>query len=340
MSKVLVTGGLGYIGSHTVVELIAQNHEVIIVDNLSNSELRILSGISEITHTTPVFEQIDVCNYTALRTCFETHGPIDAVIHFAAYKAVGESVSDSLAYYKNNVSGLLVLLECMREFSVPNLVFSSSCTVYGQPDELPVTELAPIQKAMSPYGNTKQICEEIISDAIHSYHDISAVLLRYFNPIGAHPSAAIGELPKGIPNNLVPFITQTAAGIRNQLQVFGNDYNTPDGSAIRDYIYVVDLANAHVKALDRLFSNTQESVCEVFNLGTGTGISVLEMVHAFEHATGVSVPYTIVPRREGDIEQVWADTALANTELGWYAQTPLKDILQSAWNWEKKIRNI
>ncbi|HPY82202.1 MAG: UDP-glucose 4-epimerase GalE [Bacteroidales bacterium] len=340
MAKVLVTGGLGYIGSHTVVELLAQNHEVIIVDNLSNSEYCILSKISEITHTTPAFEQIDICDTDALRACFKAHGPIHAVIHFAAYKAVGESVSNSLLYYKNNVLGLLSVLECMREFSVCNIVFSSSCTVYGQPTQLPVTEQAPIQKALSPYGNTKQICEEIICDAIHSYNDICAVILRYFNPIGAHPSACIGELPKGVPNNLVPFITQTAAGVRKQLQVFGNDYNTPDGSAIRDYIYVVDLAKAHVKALDKLCAQTTHSGYELFNLGTGTGISVLEMVHTFERVTGVSVPYTIASRREGDIEQVWADTTRANRELDWFANTSLEDILLSAWNWEKKIRNL
>lgn len=340
MANILVTGGLGYIGSHTVVELIQNNHSVIILDNLSNSEVSVLSGIQEITGVMPQFEHVDICDKLALQQCFKTHAPIDAVIHFAAYKAVGESVQKPLEYYTNNVYGLLVLLDVMREYNTHDLVFSSSCTVYGQPAELPVTEQAPLQKATSPYGNTKQMCEDIIQDCIASNSQLHASLLRYFNPIGAHPSGCIGELPKGVPNNLVPFITQTAAGIRKQLQVFGNDYNTPDGSAIRDYIYVVDLAKAHVAAMNRLLEHKQTQACEICNLGTGTGISVLEMITAFEQATGVSVPYTISPRRAGDIEQVWASTTFANTLLNWKATTPLTDIMHSAWNWEKKIRGI
>jgi UDP-glucose 4-epimerase len=338
MAKILVTGGLGYIGSHTVVELLNEGFEVIIVDNLSNSEITVLAGIEAITGKKPVFENCDVCNTEALSKCFKTHVAIDAVIHFAAYKAVGESVQRSLDYYKNNVGGLISLLEVMKEYNTKYLVFSSSCTVYGQPDVLPVTELSPIKKAESPYGNTKQICEDIIRDAIISDSSFSANLLRYFNPIGAHPSALIGELPKGIPNNLLPFITQTAIGIRKELQVFGNDYNTPDGSCIRDYIYVVDLAKAHVCALKRMMKIAENGNCEVFNIGTGKGISVLELLHEFMQANNVNVPYKIVGRRAGDVEQVWADTSRANEVLGWHAQTPLVEVLQSAWRWEQKIR--
>jgi UDP-glucose 4-epimerase len=340
MAKIVVTGGLGYIGSHTVVELIANKHEVIIIDNLSNSEISVLDGINSISGVKPVFEEIDICNKDSLSSVFAKHTNIQAVIHFAAYKAVGESVEDSLLYYKNNVVGMINILECMKNQNIPHLIFSSSCTVYGQPEKLPVTEEAPIQKAMSPYGNTKQICEEIISDAIHSYHSFSAILLRYFNPIGAHPTALIGELPKGVPNNLVPFITQTAAGIRKELQVFGDNYNTPDGSAIRDYIYVIDLAHAHVIAANRLLTHSNTQECEIFNLGTGKGVSVLEMITTFEKATGKKVPYTIVERRAGDIEQVWADTRYANKELGWKAETSLQDVLASAWKWEKRLRKL
>ena len=339
MAKILVTGGLGYIGSHTVVELINNNHEVIIIDNLSNSEISVLEGIYSITGIKPEFEQIDICNEVAVNDCFKKHVSIDAVIHFAAYKAVGESVEKPLEYYKNNVYGLTVLLSAMIENNINFIVFSSSCTVYGQPKSLPVTENAPLQKATSPYGNTKQICEDIIHDTINSCNSINSSILRYFNPIGAHSTSLIGELPKGIPNNLVPFITQTAIGLRKELQVFGNDYNTEDGSAIRDYIYVVDLAKAHVIALNRLLNNENISQCETFNLGTGKGISVLEMIHSFEKTTGVSVPYKIVGRRSGDIEKVWASTDFANKILNWEANTPLSEILQSAWKWEKKIRN-
>jgi len=339
MGKVLVTGGLGYIGSHTVVELINNGQEVVIVDNLSNSEANVLDGIEEITGVRPPFEEIDICNKLELTNCFTKHSGITSVIHFAAYKAVGESVEDSLAYYNNNVYGLISLLQCMRNAHVKNIVFSSSCTVYGQPDVLPVTEEAPRKVAESPYGNTKQMCEDIIQDAIISYKDITSILLRYFNPIGAHPTAKIGELPKGVPNNLIPFVTQTAIGIRKELSVFGNDYNTPDGSAVRDYIYVVDLAKAHVTAVNRIENGQNKKECEIFNLGTGTGLSVLEIVEAFKKSTGVDLPYKIVPRRAGDIEKVWADTKFANKELNWSANTPLEEVLLSAWNWEKKIRN-
>lgn len=340
MAKILVTGGLGYIGSHTVVELQQNGYEVVIVDNLSNSEISVLDGIQAITGIRPHFEQLDICDEKALQDCLNKHKGIDAVIHFAASKAVGESVEKSLEYYRNNVFGLIQLLTAMRKKAIKHIIFSSSCTVYGQAEQLPIDETAPRQTATSPYGNTKQMCEDIIRDAIISYHDFNAILLRYFNPIGAHPSAKIGELPKGVPNNLVPYITQTAAGLRKELSVFGDDYNTPDGSAIRDYIYVVDLAKAHVKAMQRLLAGSNKSDCEIFNLGTGNGVSVLELVKTFMEATGVNLPYKIVGRRAGDIEQVWADSSLAEKELGWTAKTPLADVLASAWNWEKQVRNI
>ncbi len=340
MAKILVTGGLGYIGSHTVVELIQTGYEVVIVDNLSNSEINVLDGIESITGIRPAFEQLDICDETAFQKCLTKHHGIDAIIHFAASKAVGESVEKSLDYYRNNVFGLIQLLTLMRANGIKHIIFSSSCTVYGQADKLPIDETAPRKPATSPYGNTKQMCEDIIRDANVSYHDFTAILLRYFNPIGAHPSAKIGELPKGVPNNLVPFVTQTAAGIRKELSVFGDDYNTPDGSAIRDYIYVVDLAKAHVKAMQRLLANQNKAEVEVFNLGTGKGISVLELVHTFMDATGANLPYKIVGRRTGDIEQVWADSSLAEKELGWTAKTPLADVLLSAWNWEKNVRGL
>lgn len=340
MAKILVTGGLGYIGSHTVVELQQNGYEVIIVDNLSNSEIKVLDGIEAITGIRPHFEQLDICDEQAFQSCLTKYAGIDAVIHFAASKAVGESVEKSLDYYRNNVFGMIQLLTLMRKNSIKHIIFSSSCTVYGQAEQLPIDETAPRQTATSPYGNTKQMCEDIIRDAIVSYHDFNAILLRYFNPIGAHPSAKIGELPKGVPNNLVPYITQTAAGLRKELSVFGDDYNTPDGSAIRDYIYVVDLAKAHVKAMQRLLAGSNKSDCEIFNLGTGNGVSVLELVKTFIEATGVNVPYKIVGRRAGDIEQVWADSSLAEKELGWTAKTPLTDVLASAWNWEKQVRDI
>lgn len=340
MKKVLVTGGTGYIGSHTVVELQAAGYEVIVVDNLSNSNIEVLDGIAKISGIKPTFEQFDLCDSQALKVFFLKYPDVDAVIHFAANKAVGESVENSLLYYKNNLISLMNLLGEMTKNEIKHLVFSSSCTVYGQPDKLPVTEQSPLQPANSPYGNTKQISEEIIQDAIVSYKKINAIALRYFNPIGAHPSAEIGELPNGVPNNLVPFITQTVAGLREKLRVFGNDYNTPDGSCIRDYINVVDLAKAHVVAIARMLENRNKEAFEIFNLGTGNGLSVLQILNSFEKATNKKVNYEIVGRREGDVEQVWADTTYANTELGWQAVETIESTLASAWNWEKRIRKI
>jgi len=338
--KILVTGGTGYIGSHTVVELIEEGFDVVVVDNLSNSNIEVLDGIERITGKRPAFEQFDLCDTKKVREFFGKYSSIEAIIHFAAFKAVGESVEKPLDYYQNNLMSLINLLESMRDFNVPGIVFSSSCTVYGQPDTLPVSEEAPIKKANSPYGNTKQISEEIIQDSIAAIESIKAISLRYFNPVGAHPSAEIGELPTGIPNNLVPFITQTAAGIREQIRVFGTDYNTPDGSAIRDYINVVDLAKAHVVAIRRLLEDRNKNRFEVFNLGTGNGVSVLEIINSFERTTGVKLNYTLTGRRAGDVEQVWADTAYANEELGWKAEKSLDETLLSAWKWEKKLRNI
>ena len=342
MARILVTGGTGYIGSHTTVELMQQGYDVTIVDNLSNSSIDVLDGIAAIVGRKPEFANIDCSNFVDLDNMFKAFPDIVGVIHFAASKAVGESVEKPLLYYRNNIGSLITLLEVMKLHRVQNLVFSSSCTVYGQPDKahLPVDENAPIQTALSPYGNTKQINEEIICDEAHADQDLHATILRYFNPIGAHPSAKIGELPNGVPQNLLPFVTQTAAGLRPELRVFGDDYNTPDGSCIRDYIYVVDLAKAHVKAIDRMLNVPERDQVEVFNLGTGTGLSVLTLIREFEAATGVKIPYTIVGRREGDIEQVWAAPKKANEVLGWKADTPIRDVLASAWKWEKKIRNI
>ena len=342
MARILVTGGTGYIGSHTTVELMQQGYDVTIVDNLSNSSIDVLDGITKIVGRKPDFANIDCGNFVNMDNVFRAHPDIVGVIHFAASKAVGESVEKPLLYYRNNLRSLVTLLEVMKLHQVPNIVFSSSCTVYGQPDadHLPVDETAPIQKALSPYGNTKQINEEIICDEAHADKNLHATILRYFNPIGAHPSALIGELPNGVPQNLLPFITQTAAGLRPELKVFGNDYNTPDGSCIRDYIYVVDLAKAHVKAIDRMLHAKKREQVEVFNLGTGTGLSVLTLIREFEAATGVKIPYSIVGRREGDIEQVWAAPKKANEVLGWKADTPIRDVLASAWKWEKHIRNI
>ena len=342
MARILVTGSTGYIGSHTVVELMQQGYDVTIVDNLSNSSVDVLDGISAIVGRRPEFANIDCNDYVSMETVFKQYPDIVGVIHFAASKAVGESVEKPLMYYRNNLGSLITLLEVMRRYHVYNIVFSSSCTVYGQPDKdhLPVDETAPIQKALSPYGNTKQINEDIIYDEAHADSSLHATILRYFNPIGAHPSALIGELPNGVPNNLLPFVTQTAAGLRAELKVFGDDYNTPDGSCIRDYIYVVDLAKAHVKAVERMLAGTPTEQIEVFNLGTGRGLSVLEIVRDFMEATGVNVPYQIVGRREGDIEKVWANPKKANEVLGWKADTPVKDVLVSAWNWEKHLRNI
>lgn len=342
MAKILVTGGAGFIGSHTVVELMQSGHDVVIVDNLSNSSFDAVEGIEHIVGHAPIFYNVDCLDYPNLEKVFIEHPDIRGIIHFAASKAVGESVEKPLLYYRNNIGSLINLLELMKDHDVPNIVFSSSCTVYGQPDKehLPVDETAPIQKALSPYGNTKQINEEIICDQAHANPNLHAIILRYFNPIGAHPSAEIGEMPNGVPQNLLPFITQTAAGLRDRLKVFGNDYNTPDGSCIRDYIYVVDLAKAHVKAVERMLSTASDEQVEVFNLGTGKGVSVLELLNAFMRVTGVKIPYDIVGRREGDIEQVWADPQKANTILQWHADTPLDDVLASAWKWEKRIRHI
>ncbi len=313
--------------------------DVVIIDNLENSRREVIDGITEITGKAPRFEETDLRDCAATFAVFEKYPDIEAVIHFAAYKAVGESVEKPLSYYENNLLSLVNLMKAMKQYEVANIVFSSSCTVYGQPEEVPVTEDAPIQEATSPYGNTKQICEEILRDVVASHSKTSVVSLRYFNPVGAHPSAKIGELPLGVPANLVPFITQTAIGIMEQLSVFGDDYNTHDGSAIRDYINVVDLAKAHVVAIRRLLDNKQKKPMEVFNLGTGTGLSVLEIIRAFESATGESVNYKVVGRREGDIEQVYADTSFANEELGWEAGIGIEETLRSAWKWEKNIRN-
>jgi UDP-glucose 4-epimerase len=331
--KILVTGGTGYIGSHTVVELQAKGYKVVVVDNLSNSHLDVLEQIEKISGVQPEFEQFDLVDPVKTADFFKRHSDIDGIIHFAAYKAVGESVADPLMYYRNNLVSLVNILEGMKTQSINNLVFSSSCTVYGQPEQLPVAEDAPIQMAMSPYGNTKQISEEIIQDT-SKVTDVHAVLLRYFNPIGAHESALIGELPLGVPNNLVPFITQTAIGIRQQLSVFGEDYNTPDGTAIRDYIHVVDLAKAHVIAVDRMTGMKQKKKVEIFNLGTGNGFSVLEVVNSFEKVSGQKLNYKIVDRRPGDVEQVFADTKFANDELGWKAEKSLDEMMDTAWKWE------
>jgi UDP-glucose 4-epimerase len=337
--KILVTGGTGYIGSHTAVELINEGFDVVIADNLSNSTIDSLEGIEKITGVRPAFEKLDLCEKDKVSELFKKHPGIEAIIHFAASKAVGESVEKPLLYYKNNLNSLINLLEVINENPKISLVFSSSCTVYGQPDVLPVTENAPIKKANSPYGNTKQIAEEIIADSIIANPEVKSIALRYFNPIGAHPSAVIGELPIGVPQNLLPFVTQTAIGLRDQLKVFGNDYNTPDGSCIRDYIHVVDLAKAHVVAIKRLIDGKNKKGFEIFNLGTGRGVSVLEILNAFEKTVGIKVNYKIVDRRAGDIEQVWADTRFANDELGWKAQSSLEETILSAWNWEKYYRS-
>ena len=341
MARILVTGGTGYIGSHTVVELMQKGYDVVIVDNLSNSNQAVLDGIAAIVGSMPDFVQADCCDTAAMDALFARYNDIEGVIHFAASKAVGESVEQPLMYYRNNLMSLVTVLEKMKKYHVKNIVFSSSCTVYGQPDaeHLPVDEQAPIQKALSPYGNTKQINEEIICDQAHADSSLHATILRYFNPIGAHPSAMIGELPNGVPQNLLPFVTQTAAGLRAELKVFGDDYNTPDGSCIRDYIYIVDLAKAHVKAVERMLAELPTEQVEIFNLGTGRGLSVLEILRTFMQVTGVNIPYQIVGRREGDIEQVWAKPDKANIVLGWSADTPIEEVLLSAWKWEQKIRS-
>jgi UDP-glucose 4-epimerase len=334
--KVLVTGGTGYIGSHAVVELQQQGYEVVIIDNLSNSKKEVIYGIEKITGILPQLAVFDLCDESKTREFFLHNKDIEAVIHFAAYKSVGESVKEPLKYYQNNIMSSINLLESMKYHGISNLVFSSSCTVYGQPDKLPVTEDSPLKKAESPYGNTKKVMEDIIRDATNS-SSLKAILLRYFNPIGAHESAYIGELPQGIPDNLLPYITQTAVGERDFLRVFGDDYDTPDGTPIRDYIHVVDLAKAHVVALERLLEGNGKSNCEVFNLGTGNGFSVLEVIKSFERVSGLKLNYQVVDRRPGDIVKVWADTTYANLELGWKADKGIDEMTGSAWKWQQKL---
>ena len=337
MTKVLVTGGVGFIGSHTVVELIQHGFETVIVDDLSNSQIEMLDGIEKITGKRPVFYQLDLTNKEHVNTLFGEQPDIKAIIHFAASKAVGESVQKPLLYYRNNLDSLIYLLEAMKIYDIPHIVFSSSCTVYGQPDKLPVTEDTPFKPAESPYGNTKQICEEILRDTCKVEEGIHAIALRYFNPVGAHESSLIGELPRGVPNNLIPFITQTAAGIRKELQVFGDDYDTPDGSAVRDYIHVIDLAKAHVVAMNRMLDGEQKSRYEFFNLGTGKGLSVLEIVKAFERVNQLKLNYRIVGRRAGDVVKIYADTSYANNELGWKATLGLDEMMRSAWKWQQHL---
>ena len=337
--KILVTGGTGYIGSHTTVELIEEGFEAIIADNLYNSEAVVTERIQKITGVKPHLEVLDVCDQEKLDNFIRKHQDISAIIHFAAYKAVGESVEKPLDYYRNNVLSLINLLTVMKKYGIPNLVFSSSCTVYGQPEKLPVNESAPLQAPTSPYGNTKQIGESIIRDTTFSDQNIKAISLRYFNPIGAHPSALIGELPRGVPENLVPYLTQTGYGIREELKVYGDDYDTPDGSCIRDYLHVVDLAKAHVIAIKRLVEKRNKTNYEVFNLGTGKGVSVLEAIKSFERVSGVKLKYRIVGRRPGDIEKIWADPSYANKELGWKTLSTLDQAMKTAWEWEKMIRN-
>lgn len=336
--KIVVTGGTGYIGSHTAVELIEDGFEVILIDNLYNSEAEVADRIGKITGTKPRLEVIDLCDRELLDDFFKRNKDVSAIIHFAAYKAVGESVNKPLEYYRNNLLSLINILEGMKNYAVPAIVFSSSCTVYGQPEKLPVTEDAPIQPAISPYGNTKQIGEEIIRDTVAVNKNIKAVSLRYFNPIGAHKSALIGELPRGVPDNLVPFITQTALGLRDELKIFGDDYNTPDGSCIRDYLHVVDLAKAHVIAVKRMLENKNKLDYEVFNLGTGKGVSVLEAIKSFERVSGIKLKYKITGRRAGDIEKIWADPSFANRELGWKTLSSLDEAMKTAWEWEKAVR--
>lgn len=337
-SKVLVTGGAGYIGAHTVVELIEAGYDVVIVDDLSRSDKTLLEGIEKITGKSVNFYRGDCRDKSFMAQVFKSAGPIASVLHFAAYKSVGESVENPLLYFDNNLNSLIVLLQTMLEYGVKDLIFSSSCTVYGQPDVIPVNEEAPFKKAESAYGSTKQICEHILKDVAPK--GLRIVSLRYFNPIGAHPSALLGEIPLGTPNNLVPFITQTAAGIREKITVFGNDYDTPDGSCIRDFIHVVDVGIAHVKAMQYLESKTDSSVCEAFNLGTGVGVSVLQLIERFIAATKVNVPYVVGPRRPGDVVKVFADPTKVNKTLGWKTKFSLDESLVHAWQWEKRIRKI
>lgn len=336
--KILVTGGLGFIGSHTVVELQNVGFEPVIIDNLSNSSIEVLDRITNITGKKPLFEQIDLRDKASVQNFFKKHNDVSGVIHFAASKAVGESVENPLLYYENNINALVYILQELQQKEEAHFIFSSSCTVYGQAEKMPITEDASVQPAMSPYGNTKQIGEEIITDVV-KVSNINSILLRYFNPIGAHPTAEIGELPIGVPQNLVPFITQTGIGLRQELSVYGDDYPTADGTAVRDYIHVVDLAKAHVVALQRLIEKKNLSKIETFNLGTGTGSSVLEVITAFEKVSGKKLPYKIVGRREGDITSAYANTDKANNVLGWKAQSTLEESLASAWKWEQKIRS-
>ena len=336
---VLVSGGAGYIGSHTTVELINAGYDVVVADNLSNSDMSGVEGVRKITGVDVPFVNVDCCDKEAFRKVFEQYN-FNSVIHFAAFKAVGESVTDPMKYYRNNLDSFMNILELMREFNRPNVVFSSSATVYGEADELPVTELTPRKPATSAYGNTKQMCEDILRDTVTAYDGLKGIALRYFNPIGAHPSALIGELPRGVPQNLVPFITQTAAGVRECLSVFGDDYGTPDGSCLRDYIDVVDLAKAHVVAITRMVEDKNKQKYEIFNVGTGNGVSVLELVNSFERVNELKLNYKIAPRRPGDVVAIWADTTLANEELGWKAERSLDETLRSAWAWEKNVRGI
>lgn len=335
--KILVTGGTGYIGSHTVVELQNEGFEVVIVDDLSNSQKEVLDGIEKITGIRPSFHQFNICDESALTKFFDSNSDISAIIHFAASKAVGESVEKPLLYYRNNLFSLVLILEAMKRLNLSNIVFSSSCTVYGQPDKLPVTEQTPFKPAESPYGNTKQICEEILRDTCKVTPAINAISLRYFNPVGAHESALIGELPRGVPANLVPFITQTAAGIRMQLLVYGDDYDTPDGSAVRDYIHVTDLAQAHVVAVKRLIEKKNKGNYEYFNLGTGRGMTVLELIRTFEEVNNLKLNYKIVERRPGDVVKIYADTTYANEELGWKAKLGAEEMMRSAWKWQQYV---
>ncbi|NJL14456.1 MAG: UDP-glucose 4-epimerase GalE [Microscillaceae bacterium] len=337
-NKILVTGGLGYIGSHTTLALQAAGYEVVIVDNLSNSQADMLDRIAAISGIKPALAQFDLCEEAALDQFFAEHANLGGIIHFAAFKAVGESVAQPLNYYKNNLLSLMLLLEKMQKYAVPYLVFSSSCTVYGEPESLPVTEAAPVQKATSPYGNTKQISEEIIQDVLKAQPALQAIALRYFNPVGAHESGQIGELPLGVPNNLMPFITQTAIGLRSELKVFGHDYDTPDGTCIRDYIHVMDLAEAHVIALQRLMEKKNRANYEFFNLGTGQGSTVLEVIASFERTSGQKLNYQLTERRPGDVVKIYADTALANEVLGWKARRNLDEMTRSAWQWEQNYR--
>lgn len=341
MSKetVLISGGAGYIGTHTAVALVEAGYDIVIIDNLSNSEASAIEGVEKILGRKVTFEQVDTCDKAALRGVFERHS-FNTVIHFAAYKAVGESMTEPLKYYRNNLVSFMNIVEMMKDFGRPNVLFSSSATVYGEAETLPVTETTPRQPATSPYGNTKQIAEDILHDCCRAYAGLYGIALRYFNPIGAHPSALIGELPRGVPNNLVPYITQTAAGIRECLSVFGDDYDTPDGSCLRDFIDVVDLAKAHVAAVNRMTGRHMDGKYEIFNVGTGRPVSVLELITGFERVNGLKLPYKIVGRRDGDVPAVWADTTRANEVLGWKAERTLDETLASAWAWEKHLRNL